>query len=218
MSSEGLVVDVNDQFTGGSVLNPSTWHPAAKAIAVGFAIALVIYLIYALATGNWSLSGETFGNCTRDFCSPTGSPPDRALQEGSQPGAGGYGRQWDPVTGKDVYITPESQRMSKTLESALQGGFAGGPNHSSPTYNRWARDDREKKGMRMYSDLRQKALAQGNEWNQSFADWYKGWRGLPSQRLASDAYYESMSGRISATERMKPLRDSELMAKATSGY
>jgi hypothetical protein len=232
MPSEGLIVETgSDSFIGG--LEPQQWMQHWGWF-VAFIVVAVILLIVSISYGV-EVSGlkdklmsklgvekpAGFGNRTRATTMPSGANPNTGLQEGSQPGAGGYGRQWNPTTGQYVYIRPEFDVLDKNLASSLQGGniiaeepkssFAGGPDFHSNTYNRWAKDDREKKGMRMYSDLRQKAIAQGNEWTQTFGEWYKGWKSLPANRLASDAFNkEGMT--------LSPLQDSELMIRARNGY
>ena len=127
MSSEGLIVQTGEEsFTGGNAVTDFL-TTQGKGLAVGLLIAFLIMLLFTVVlpaagayyvppswcglvetaegSGIWvkkkeEKEEEDFGNCTREFCSPTGSPPDRALQEGSQPGSGGYGRQWDSATGK----------------------------------------------------------------------------------------------------------------------
>jgi len=161
-------------------------------------------------------SESGFGNRTRATMMPSGANPNTGAQEGSQPGAGGYGRQWDPRTGRYVYIRPEFDKLDRTLDASIQGtrassGFAGGPNYNNPSYRTWARDDREKKAMRMYSDLRRAYLDRGEEMTQSFADWYKTYKQESVNRLASDVYYtDGMSSR--------PLNDSDLMSRGRNGY
>lgn len=157
---------------------------------------------------------EGYGNRTRQTMMPTGANPDPGQQEGSQPGAGGYGRQWDPTTHMYKYIRPEFERLDRALEASITGDrvdkFANAPEFADNSFNTWTRDAREKKGMRMYSALRQAAIAQGNEWNQSFEEWYKGWKSLPDNRLASDVYTESMV--------LRPMIDERLTVRAHNGY
>ena len=212
MPSEGLIVNTGEEFTGGGV--PGTvnlWFGATIVclLIIFFVILLPMCGAYAIpgltdkglaecpACGCHVKDAETFAQ-VQPTPNYTGATPSSRYQELTQRGGGGYGLTFNEKTRLSEYNTSED--ANQALLAAAQGGRQGFADH--PTYNRWARDDREKKGMRMYSDLRQKALALGNEWNQSFNEWYKNWRSLPENKLASDVYYNR--------ESMTPINDRKL--------
>lgn len=207
MPSDGLIVNTGEDFIGGAEA------PGPKELWVGIAVVCLILLLFLVilpACGVYAVPGLTDkapATCPACGChvkdgvavlgeaeafaqvqptpNYTGATPSSRYQELTQRGGGGYGLTFNEKTRLSEYNTSED--ANQQLLAAAQGGRQGFSQH--PSYNRWARDDREKKGMRMYSDLRQKALAMGNEWNQSFDSWYKSWRGLPENKLASDVYY-----------------------------
>lgn len=166
-------------YEGGAVpqVVQNAWSALKSNKITAICFGLVIVWLIALTVEVVRMSMSSFANNSRgQVVSGTGSNPVRDLAEGSQPGSGGYGRQWK--NGMDVYVRPEFQALDSTLANSIEGGrrgdsFANGPEFRAPTANRWSHDAREQKALRQYTSLRQAALAAGNVWNQSFPEWYK---------------------------------------------
>jgi hypothetical protein len=154
--------------------------------------------------------GEFFGNRVQPTFQPTGATPSGRYQEFSAANMGGS------VFNERTRMSEATQNSNSGgynagLEAAIQGGrsesYANSPLFHTPSNSRWQRNDRQTKGMRMFASLKQSALNRGEEWNQSFDDWYKSWKGLPENRLNTDVYYgEGL--------KIAPMDDRELMKRS----
>lgn len=147
---------------------------------------------------------EGFGNLIQPTKQPSGANPNPRYQELSQSGMGAEGLVFNERTRKYEYHQSKDENLA--LINATHGGRADmgasgfssqPPNYTGPSYNRWRRDDREKKAMRQYAYLKRRATEQGTPWEGgTFNEWYKGKFLLdPDNHLGSDAYFGTLADR-----------------------